>query len=365
MVDLKQLIDAGVHFGHKTSRWSPKMAGYIWGSRNGVHLIDVSKTAFLLQKAGERLFELAKNGGQILLVGTKKSAREIIKKAATDLNMPSVVDRWIGGTLTNSEQVKKAATRLLHLRDVIGKSDLHLGKKELSMLTKEVARLERNVGGIIDLAYPPAALVIVDAKKEYSAIREASYIGIPVIGLVDTNTNPEGVTCVIPGNDDSPRAVACIIAYLTEQIAKGIAEYQKNKPAEVATPKVAKTERTSDRTPHHPRDARGPKRPHVQGGHKPAAHAKPEAAAAVEAVAVEVKVKETVVEAVTVETAVEAKAPKAAAKPMQARRAMTTRKPAADAKDAKAETTAEKKPAAKKPAAKAPAKPAAKKEAAK
>lgn len=227
MVDLKHLIDAGVHFGHKTSRWSPKMAGYIWGSRNGVHLIDVSKTAFLLQKAGERLYEIAKNGGQILLVGTKKSAREVMKKAATDLNMPSVVDRWIGGTLTNSEQVKKAATRLLHLRDVMGKSDIHLGKKELSMLTKEVARLERNVGGIIDLAYPPAALVIVDAKKEYSAIREASYIGIPVIGLVDTNTNPEGVTCVIPGNDDSPRAVACIITYLAEQIAKGSAEYQK------------------------------------------------------------------------------------------------------------------------------------------
>ncbi len=343
MVDMKQLIDAGVHFGHKTSRWSPKMAGYIWGSRNGVHLIDVSKTAFLLQKAGERLFELAKNGGQILLVGTKKSAKESIKKAATELGMPSVVDRWIGGTLTNSEQVKKAVTRLLHLRDVMSKGDVHVGKKELSMLTKEIARLERNVGGIIDLSYPPAALVIVDAKKEYSAIREASYIGIPVIGLVDTNTNPEGVTCVIPGNDDSPRAVACIVAYLAEQIAKGKAEYEKNKPAEVVAPKAARPAHTKPAAGD--KKAFGPKRPFAG---KPA-HQKTEATPVVaEAPAVEVKAEA----APKAEETVEAKPAKAAAKPMQ-KRAMTTRKPAAD----KAEKTTEaKKPAVKKPAAKKEAK---------
>ncbi|MBM3894611.1 30S ribosomal protein S2 [Candidatus Dependentiae bacterium] len=238
MIDLKKLIDSGVHFGHKTSRWSPKMAGYIWGSRNGIHLIDVSKTAFLLKKAGEKLYELAKNGGQIILVGTKKSAKESMKAAALKLNLPYVVERWIGGTLTNNDQVKKAVTRLLHLRDVMGKGDLNLGKKEQSMLTKEVARLERNVGGIINLAYPPAALVVVDAKREYSAIREAAFIGIPVIGLVDTNTNPEGVSYIIPGNDDSPRSVECVVEYLSEQIAKGLAEYEATKPAPTVTSKV-------------------------------------------------------------------------------------------------------------------------------
>jgi len=348
MIDLKQLIDAGVHFGHKTSRWSPKMAGYIWGSRNGVHLIDVSKTAYLLQRAGERLFEIAKNGGQILLVGTKKSASAIVKKAALELTMPCVVDRWIGGTLTNSEQVKKAVTRLLHLRDVMSKSDLHVGKKELSMLTKEVARLERNVGGIIDLSYPPAAMVIVDAKKELSAIREASYIGIPVIGLVDTNTNPEGVTHVIPGNDDSPRAVACIVTYLSEQIAKGVAEYQKNKPVEVVAPKAPRPAANdrNDRTAHQ---ARGPKRPHTVGN-KPAFQ---KTEAPVETSKVEEVKQEAVKEVAAAEPAGEATA-KTAPKPMQARRAMTTRKPAAAAADKPAadKAAAPKKPAAKKPAVK-------------
>lgn len=342
MVDLKQLIDAGVHFGHRTSRWSPKMAGYIWGSRNGVHLIDISKTAFLLHKAGEKLFELASKGGQILLVGTKKSAKEIIKKAANELNMPCVVDRWIGGTLTNNEQVKKAVTRLLHLRDVMGKSDIHLGKKEFSMLTKEVARLERNVGGIIDLAYPPAALVIIDAKKEYSGIREASYIGIPVIGLVDTNTDPEGVTCIIPGNDDSPRAVAFIVDYLKERIASGMAEWQKNKPAEVAAPaKPAHAEKSSQ----HPRG--GQRRPAGQHGKPAHAHKAPVAVAKVEVA--------PVVEA-KADVAGEEAQPKE--KPMQ-RRPMTTRKPAAtgDKKPAAAASTEKSEPK-KKPAApkKAPTK---------
>ena len=275
MVDFKDLIDAGVHFGHKTSRWSPKMAGYIWGARNGVHLIDVSKTAFLLKKAGEKLYDLAKNGGQILLVGTKKSARDSVLKAALELNIPRVIDRWIGGTLTNNEQVRKAVTRLLHLRDVLSKGELHVGKKELSMLTKEVSRLERNVGGIINMSFPPAALVIIDAKREHSAIREASYLGLPIIGLVDTNTDPEGVTCVIPGNDDSPRSVSFIVNYLASQIALGLAEWEKNKPEPTALVKAAApAERSS--APRHNNNRPQQRRPE---GHARPAQA-PEATAA-------------------------------------------------------------------------------------
>jgi small subunit ribosomal protein S2 len=344
MIDLKQLIDAGVHFGHKTSRWSPKMAGYIWGARNGVHLIDVSKTAFLLQKAGDTLFNLAKNGGQILLVGTKKSARESVLKAGTTLNIPRVIDRWIGGTLTNNEQVRKAVTRLLHLRDVLGKGELHVGKKELSMLTKEVARLERNVGGIIDMAFPPSALVIVDAKREYSAIREASYLGIPIIGIVDTNTNPEGVTCVIPANDDSPRSVAFIIDYLATRIAAGQAEWEKNKPEPTALSKAsAPAERGASRHNNNRPQRR-------DGQNRPARPERTEKAAASEEKSAEA----------AVTTAGTNEAPARADKPAT-RRPMATRKPAA-ASPAKASATDKKtstdKPAAKKPAA---AKPAVKK----
>lgn len=365
MVDLKQLIDAGVHFGHKTSRWSPKMAGYIWGARNGVHLIDVSKTAFLLKRAGEVLCDLAKNGGQILLVGTKKSARESILKAGQTLNIPRVIDRWIGGTLTNNEQVRKAVTRLLHLRDVLGKGELHVGKKELSMLTKEISRLERNVGGIIDMHYPPAALVVVDAKKEYSAIREASYLGIPIIGLVDTNTDPEGITCVIPGNDDSPRAVACIINYLTEQIAKGQAEWEKNKPEPTA---LAKAAAPAERNQRH-----GNNRPQRGGHHaRPERSARPErterparteatTAASAEAAPATRPMREQKPKAVQAETTAPAQPIAAAAdeatpaaKPA-ARKSMTVRKPAAAKKtEGEVKVSAADKPAVKKaPKAKA------------
>jgi small subunit ribosomal protein S2 len=241
------------------------MAGYIWGSRNGIHLIDVSKTAFLLKKAGEKLYELAKAGGQVILVGTKKSAKDCIKSNALKLKVPYVVERWIGGTLTNNDQVKKAVTRLLHLRDVMSKGDMDLGKKEQSMLTKEVARLERNVGGIIDLHFPPAALVVIDAKREYSAIREAAFIGIPVIGLVDTNTNPAGVNYIIPGNDDSPRSVECVVEYLSEQIAKGLAEYEATRPAPTAITK-ASSEKPAHKpgkfAPKHGEKTFGPRKPH-------------------------------------------------------------------------------------------------------
>jgi len=164
-MDLKQLLEAGVHFGHKTSRWSPKMRPYIWGAKNHIHLIDVSKTALLLERAGKFITEVTSTGGQFLFVGTKKAAQPIIQTAASSLNMPFVIHRWVGGTLSNYDQVKKAVTRLLHMRDVIQKAGSHYKKKEISMIQKEIARLEKNVGGIIDLNYPPAGIIVVDVKK--------------------------------------------------------------------------------------------------------------------------------------------------------------------------------------------------------
>lgn len=234
MIDLKQMLAAGVHFGHKTSRWSPKMKPYIWGAKNHVHLIDVSKTAYLLEHAGKFLKDVAGTGGKFLFVGTKKPAQAIIQKVATSVKMPYVIHRWVGGTLSNNDQVKKAVTRLLHMRDILKKSTTHYKKKELSMIQKEIARLEKNVGGIIDFEYPPAGLIVIDAKKESSAIKEARRLGIPVIGLVDTNTDPEGVTFIIPTNDDSPKAISFIMDHIEQYVKEGTAAYAATKAQEAA-----------------------------------------------------------------------------------------------------------------------------------
>ncbi len=243
MIDLKGMLKAGIHFGHKTSRWSPAMSPYIWGARNKIHLIDVSKTAFLLERSGKYLKDLAANGGTFLWVGTKKPAQKAIQKIATELKMPYVVHRWVGGTLSNHEQIKKAITKLLHLKDVVSKPNKQYKKKEISMIQKEIARLERNIGGILDLAYPPAALILVDAKKEHSAIHEALNLKIPTVAIVDTNTDPEGINFVIPANDDSPRSIEFVLEYLASNISEGQKEFASKKTqSKIETSKKTKVE---------------------------------------------------------------------------------------------------------------------------
>ena len=250
MINLKELLDAGVHFGHRTSRWSPKMRPFIWGARNKVHLIDISKTAFLLERAGKFVKELAANGGSFLFVGTKKAAQGLVRQSATSLGMSFVVHRWIGGTLSNFEQVKKAITRLLHFQDVVAKNAGHYKKKEVVMMQKEIERLEKNVGGIINLDYPPAAVIVVDGKKEHAVIKEASRLGIPIIGLIDTNTDPVGITHVIPGNDDSPRSIAYILSYLETAIRDGrvVAEQKKQEQKAQVVAKRAAADKTPEKT---------------------------------------------------------------------------------------------------------------------
>jgi small subunit ribosomal protein S2 len=277
MIDLKKMIDAGVHFGHKTSRWSPKMRPFIWGAKNKVHLIDVSKTAILLERAGNFLKETTSNGGKVLLVGTKKPAQSIIHRVATSTKMPFVIHRWVGGTLSNYEQVKKAVTRLLHMRDILQKSTTHYKKKEISMIQKELARLEKNVGGIIDFEYPPTAIVVIDVKKEHSAIKEASRLGIPVIALVDTNCDPEGVTFIIPANDDSPKAISFVLSYLEERLLEGLKENESAKAKaraekaeqeahKKAAAKIIAHTHTQPATPSH---ARPEHAPHAAADKKP------------------------------------------------------------------------------------------------
>jgi len=242
MIDLKELLKAGIHFGHKTSFGNPKMRPYIWGAKNRIHLIDVSKTAILLERAGKKLTEIASNGGSVLWVGTKRPAQPIIEKSGLALKMPYVVNRWIGGTLSNYAQVKKAITRLLHLREVVKKSTSYYTKKEIVMLQKQVARLERNIGGIVDIDYPPAAIVVIDAKKEASSVKEAFGVGVPVFALIDTNTDPSRVNYVIPGNDDSPRSIEFVVNYLVSCVAEGkkIAEAKKTEAKEEEKKEVVK-----------------------------------------------------------------------------------------------------------------------------
>lgn len=229
---IDQMINAGVHFGHKKSKWCPKMKPYVWGMRNKVYYIDVTKTLYIIEKAKEYLANVTRTGGRILWVGTKKSAAEVVGAVATDLGHPYVTHRWIGGTLTNFEQVKKGVTKLLDLREVISKPFAGLKKKEVGRMAKEAARLEKNFGGIVSFRYPPAVLVVVDIKNSATAVKEALACNIPVIGLVDTNSDPTGLTITIPTNDDSSKAIGLVLSMLAEGAKQGAAQYKEAKDAE-------------------------------------------------------------------------------------------------------------------------------------
>jgi small subunit ribosomal protein S2 len=241
MIDFKELAKAGVHFGHQTSRWNPKMAPYIWGSRSGIHLIDVSKTASQMEKAAKFLEEIAAQGKQILWVGTKKQAQGAVKDAA-EIKMPMVTHRWIGGTLTNNSQVRKSITRMLHFEDILDKSEqTQYKKKELGTFKKIVDRLQQNVGGIKTLRWPVGAVVIVDVRKEQTALKEAVVMGVPVVALVDTNSDPSFVTFPIPANDDSPKAIKVVVDYLIAAVKKGL-DTAAQKKVQIAQAKEEKQE---------------------------------------------------------------------------------------------------------------------------
>lgn len=244
MINFKDLVTAGLHYGHQASRWNPAMAPYIWGIKNEVHLIDVSKTAFQLEKAAKFLESIASQGKSILWIGTKKAAQNVVKERAASLNNPYVTHRWIGGTLTNFSQVKKSVTKLLHYEDILDKSEQYpYTKKELNTLQKIARRLDANVGGIRHLQWPIGAVVIVDIKKEHAALLEAANSGVPVVALVDTNVNPALVDYVIPGNDDAPKAVKLIVDYLADATERGYEKAKvesEAKKAEIKAQKEAK-----------------------------------------------------------------------------------------------------------------------------
>ncbi len=227
MIDFRQLIDAGLHFGHQKSRWCPKMKPFIWGHRGGIHLIDVSKTAYALQKTAAFLESIVARGETVLWVGTKKSAKEVIGPVGRELKMPYVDYRWVGGTITNYAQVKKAVTKLLHYEDILARAESDSNmytKKELGRFQKLAERLRRSVGGLKDLRMPIGAVVLIDVKKEQTALFEANVANVPVVALVDTNGDPTGISYVIPGNDDSTKGVKFVIEYLRDAVKKGQAQ---------------------------------------------------------------------------------------------------------------------------------------------
>ena len=222
VVAMKQLLEAGVHFGHQTRRWDPRMAEYIFQARNGIHIIDLQKTSKKLDEAYNFVREQAEEGKTILFVGTKKQAQECVKEAAEKCGMYYVDKRWLGGMLTNFDTIQKRIQRLKDLEAMSedGTFDV-LPKKEVILLKKEMEKLERNLGGIKDMNELPGVIFLVDPKKERIAVLEAKKLGIPTVGLVDTNCNPEDVDYVIPGNDDAIRAVKLIADVIANAVIEG------------------------------------------------------------------------------------------------------------------------------------------------
>jgi len=221
-VTMKQLLESGVHFGHQTRRWNPKMKRYIYGERGGIYIIDLQQTIELLDRAYEFLSQIATRGGTVLFVGTKKQCQDAVREQATRAGMPFVSHRWLGGLLTNWGTISDRIKRLHDLRRQKTEGQLELRPtRERLALEGELAKLETNLGGVADMQRRPDAVVIVDLKKEAIAVREANRLGIPVVGLVDTNCDPDEAQFVIPGNDDAIRACALVLAALADGVLAG------------------------------------------------------------------------------------------------------------------------------------------------
>ena len=222
VVAMKQLLEAGVHFGHQTRRWDPRMAEYIFQARNGIHIIDLQKTSKKLDEAYAFIKEQAEEGKTILFVGTKKQAQDCVKEAAEKSGMFYVNERWLGGTLTNFKTIRKRIERLAELEKMQedGTFDV-LPKKEVILLKKEMDKLEKNLGGIKEMTQIPDVIFVVDPKKEHIAVQEARKLNIPLVGLVDTNCDPNDVDYVIPGNDDAIRAVKLVTDVLANAVIEG------------------------------------------------------------------------------------------------------------------------------------------------
>jgi small subunit ribosomal protein S2 len=231
-VDYKVLLDAGVHFGHLTRKWNPKMSSYIFMERNGIHIIDLNKTVVALENAAAAMKNIAKSGKKIMFVATKKQAKELVAEEARRLKMPFVTERWLGGMLTNFTTVRKSLKKMQTIERQIKDEALSINKKEKLMLSRDKEKMERVLGGITDLTRLPSALFIVDVGKEHIAVKEAKRLGIPVFAMVDTNSDPDSADFPIPANDDAFKSIAVVTQIIGQAIEEGLMERKRERDEE-------------------------------------------------------------------------------------------------------------------------------------
>jgi small subunit ribosomal protein S2 len=223
--NFQDLLDAGAHFGHLRRKWNPAMAPYIFMERNGIHIIDLNKTVVKIDEAAAAIKQIAKSGKRVLFVATKKQAKQVVADKASSVGMPYITERWAGGMLTNFPTIRKAVKKMTSIDKMAtdGTFD-NLSKREKLQITRQRAKLEKNLGSIADLSRLPAALFVVDVMKEHIAVAEAVRLGIPVFGIVDTNSNPKGIDFVIPANDDATKSIEIILNAMVEAIQEGLQE---------------------------------------------------------------------------------------------------------------------------------------------
>jgi small subunit ribosomal protein S2 len=246
-ISLRELLEAGCHFGHQTTRWNPKMKLYIFAARNKIHIFDLAKTKEGLDEAAAFAKTIASQGGKIVFVGTKRQSQDIVKEYAGQVDMPFITERWVGGFLTNWDYIKKRINHLLDLK--AGKAEdrfKNRTKRERVLIDRETAKLEKIFGGVSALKEKPAAIFITDARKDAGAIKEANSVGVKVIAIVDTNANPEGVDFVIPANDDATKCLQLIVGHITEAIAEGIKTPPVNETKVVEEKKTEGKEEKAD-----------------------------------------------------------------------------------------------------------------------
>ncbi len=237
------LLEAGCHFGHLKRKWNPAMAPYIFKEMNGIHIIDLHKTVGMAENAAEALKQIAKSGKKVLFVATKKQAKEIVAEKAQSINMPYVIERWPGGMLTNFPTIRKAVKKMSTIDKLIADGTYsNLSKRELLQVTRQRAKLEKNLGSISDLTRLPSALFVVDVMKEHIAVAEANRLGIPVFGIVDTNSNPDNIDFVIPANDDASSSIEAILNVICGAVSEGLEERKAEKADEAPAKKAEKAE---------------------------------------------------------------------------------------------------------------------------
>ena len=251
------LLQAGCHFGHLRRKWNPAMAPYIYTERNGIHIIDLHKTVVKIDEAAEALKQIAKSGKKVLFVATKKQTKDVIAEKATSVNMPYVIERWPGGMLTNFPTIRKAVKKMTNIDKLMADGTYsNLSKRELLQVTRQRAKLEKNLGSIADLTRLPSALFVVDVCKEQIAVKEANRLGIPVFGIVDTNSDPKDIDFIIPANDDAKDSVEVILNACCAAIAEGIAERKVEKADEKAAEAQAEAENGEEKPKRAARKAR-------------------------------------------------------------------------------------------------------------